>query len=392
MKIVFISNYFNHHQKPFSDAMYKRIGDDYCFIETIPMSEERLKMGWGGEEKPAYVKQNYTDENSKNECQRLIDEADVVLYGSAPYELLSSRLKKDKLTFKYSERIYKKRCPFYKLPRHFVLNTKNYRRYKNLYLLCASAYTSADFAKTLTFINKAYKWGYFPEVKKYDDIDVLIEEKQANSILWVARFIPWKHPEAAIEIAKRLKADGYAFKLNMIGNGELEKNIQKMIVDNGLSDCVEMLGAMKPEQVREHMEKSEIFLFTSDRNEGWGAVLNESMNSACAVVASHAIGSVPFLVKNGENGIIYKDGNMEELYSRVKKLIEDADFRKKMARRAYETMVSEWNPENAADKLLNLSNLILAGNTDACPYMEGVCSKAEVLKDNSRWNHDNTSL
>ena len=384
MKVVFISNYFNHHQKPFSDAMYKRIGDDYCFIETIPMSEERLKMGWGGEEKPSYVRQNYADANSQNECQKLIDEADVVLYGSAPYDLLRNRLKKDKLTFKYSERIYKKRCPFYKLPRHFVLNTKNYRRYKNLYLLCASAYTSADFAKTFTFLNKAYKWGYFPEVKKYDDVDALIEEKQTNSILWVARFIPWKHPEVAIEIAKQLKADGYTFKLNMIGNGELEKNIQKMIVDNGLSDCVEMLGAMKPEQVREHMEKSEIFLFTSDRNEGWGAVLNESMNSACAVVASHAIGSVPFLVKNGENGIIYKDGNVEELYSRVKKLIEDADFRKKMARRAYETMVSEWNPENAADKFLGLSNRILSGNTFACPYKEGVCSKAMKLKDNWR--------
>ena len=49
------------------------------------------------------------------------------------------------------------------------------------------------------------------------------------------------------------------------------------------------------------MEKSEIFLFTSDKGEGWGAVLNESMNSACAVVASHAIGSVPFLLKDGEN-------------------------------------------------------------------------------------------
>lgn len=381
MKIVFASNYFNHHQKPFSDAMYNLIGDGYSFIETEPMSEERLQMGWGGEDKPNYVKQNYTDENSKRECQKLIDEADVVMYGSAPYKLFEQRLKSGKLTFKYSERIYKKGCPYYKLPRHFVLNSRKYRRYRNLYILCASAYTAADFAKTFTFINKAYKWGYFTEVKKYDDIDKVIEGKRPNSILWVARFIEWKHPELAIEVAKRLKAEGYNFTLNMIGNGELEEHIRELIQSNGLSECVKMLGAMKPEQVREHMEKSEIFLFTSDRNEGWGAVLNESMNSACAVVASHAIGSVPFLVKDGKNGMIYKDGDVEALYAHVKRLMNDERYRKKIALEACNTMISEWNPKNAAEKLLNLSHEILAGNNKPLLYSEGVCSKAEVLKD-----------
>ena len=34
------------------------------------------------------------------------------------------------------------------------------------------------------------------------------------------------------------------------------------------------------------MEKADIFLFTSDRREGWGAVANEAMNSACALVVS----------------------------------------------------------------------------------------------------------
>ena len=37
-----------------------------------------------------------------------------------------------------------------------------------------------------------------------------------------------------------------------------------------------MLGSMTPEQVREHMEESILFLFTSDFGEGWGAVLNEA--------------------------------------------------------------------------------------------------------------------
>ena len=86
-------------------------------------------MGWGEKDKPSYVKQNFIDDVVKKECQKLIDDADVVIYGSAPYALLQNRLKKGKVTFKYCERIYKNGCPYHKLPWHFILNTKKYRRY-----------------------------------------------------------------------------------------------------------------------------------------------------------------------------------------------------------------------------------------------------------------------
>ena len=42
--------------------------------------------------------------------------------------------------------------------------------------------------------------------------------------------------------------------------------------------------------------------------DGWGAVANEAMNSACALVAGHMIGAVPYLIRQGENGLIYEDG------------------------------------------------------------------------------------
>ena len=387
MTIVFVSNFFNHHQKFLADAMYDLIGDDYYFIETEPISEERLNMGWGGDSKPSYVKQNYINDSSREECQSIINEADVVIHGSALYSLLTDRLKRGKLTFKYSERIYKGGCPYHKLPRHFILNSIKYRRYKNFYILCASAYTSADFAKTFTFLKKAYKWGYFTEVKRYEDINALIGSKQKASILWVARLIGWKHPEIAVEVARKLKRDGYIFNMNLIGNGELEENIRSMIDEYDIGDCVHMLGAMRPEQVREHMEKSEIFLFTSDRNEGWGAVLNESMNSACAVVASHAIGSVPFLIKNGENGLVYEDGDVDELYTKIKYLLDCPNERKKISDMAYQTMINEWNAENAAKRFIKICEKILDSDKSPFPYLDGVCSKAKVLKDH--WYKNN---
>ena len=381
MKVAFVTNFYNHHQKPLADAMYSLIGDDYYFIETAKITEERLKMGWGREEKPSYVLQSYTDEESQNRCKDIVDGADVVILGSAPYSMLKNRLKAGKLTFKYCERPYKTGVPVLKWPMHVLRALKNYIRFKNFYVLCASAYTPVDFSRIFSFVGKTYKWGYFTELKEYNNIDKVLESKNPQSLLWVARFIDLKHPEHAIEIARRLKADGYHFTLHMIGNGVLEERVKEMISSEGLGDCVKMLGAMTPEQVREHMENREIFLFTSDKNEGWGAVLNESMNSACAVVANSAIGSAPFLIKDGENGYLYNDGDIDALYANVKKLLDHAEDRKRVAKNAYLTMVEEWNAENAARKFFVLCEKMLAGEYKPFPYESGVCSKAEILKD-----------
>lgn len=357
------------------------IGDNYCFIETGRISKERLGMGWGEKELPIYVKQNYTSKKSQDECQKLIDNADFVIIGSAPEELIKARKSAGKPIFRYSERPLKNGFePIKYIPRLLRWHRRNPCR-KLMYMLCASAYTAADYAKFGLFKNKCYKWGYFTEVKRYDDVEKLISAKKPASILWVARLMELKHPDVSIRIAKRLKESGCEFKLNIIGTGAMEQELKKMISDYNLENEVHMLGSMKPEQVREHMEQSQIFLFTSDRNEGWGAVLNESMNSACAVVASHEIGSVPFLLKNGENGLIYKDGDEEDLYRKVKLLLDNRDLCRKYGRKAYLTMTEEWNPQIAAERFIKLSEAILNGNKQPDLFASGPCSKAEILKD-----------
>lgn len=208
---------------------------------------------------------------------------------------------------------------------------------------------------------------------QYDNINDIIRLKRPVSILWTARFIRLKHPEAPIYVAKQLKEDGYSFSMNLIGSGEMESRIKEMVRKSNLTDEVHFLGTMSPAEVRKHMEESEIFLFTSDRNEGWGAVLNESMNSGCAVVASGAIGSVPYLLRDGENGLIYKDGDRNDLYKKVKYLIDNPEERSQIGKKAYETFVDVWNADVAAQRLINLIDDIKNNNDPRYDY--GPCGK-----------------
>lgn len=381
MTIVFVSNYFNHHQKPFSEAMYALLGEDFRFIETSRMPKERVALGYSSEQGLEYLVSYGEFCEDREKCQGLIDDADVVIKGSCPFELMKNRIKNKKTVFYCSERPFKTKNELWKRPIRFFTWRKVYPQAKNRYMLCSSAFTSQDMSTLGLFSGQCYKWGYFPAVNRYGDIDELIDKKTPASLLWVGRFIDCKHPEAAIEVAKRLKQEGYDFTLNMIGRGELEESIQQLIEAEGLGDRVRLLGSMKPEEVREYMERSEIYLFTSDKQEGWGAVLNEAMNSGCGVVASHAIGSVPFLISNGNNGLIYKSGDIDSLYSKVKYLLDNPKEIKAIGKNAYLTMTETWNAENATKRLLGLIEA-LGKNRKAKPFEEGPCSKAKILRDN----------
>lgn len=378
-KIVFVSNFFNHHQKFLSDEFRKMVNEGYKFIATRPMSNSRKALGWK-EYDMDYIIHSYKSVAEYQKSIDLINNADVVIYGSAPEKMIKRRIKSKKLTFKYSERIYKKKCPWYEMFLRAMKYYIKFGRHKNLYLLCASAYSAIDYIKMGSFLNKTFKWGYFPETKKYN-IKSLLSGKQDDTVLWVGRIIDWKHPENAIEVAYRLKMAGYTFSFNIVGTGEQEEKLKTLISEYDLGDFVKMVGAVSSEEVRKYMEESKIFLFTSDRNEGWGAVLNESMNSACAVIASHAAGATPFLIDEGKNGMIYESENVDDLYKKLKYLLDNKDVQKSMGENAYRTIVDLWSPENAARRFVALSQAILDGeNLDL--YSQGPCSRSLPLKDN----------
>lgn len=375
MKIVFVSNYLNHHQIPFCEAMIKKC-DEFYFIAT----ENQHFQGYQTKAEAPYVIHYFLDEEKEN-AEALICEADAVIFGSCPNELIAMRMQEDKLSFLYSERFFKKGTwrRFIPSTRKKVMERIGKYKNKNLYILCASAYLPYDLSLIKFPTEKCFKWGYFPEIEQYPSADDLINTKETASILWAGRLISWKHPEASIYVAKRLKHDGYKFNLNIIGSGELEYKLQKKICSEGLEECVHMRGSMKPRVVRTYMEKSQIFMFTSDRNEGWGAVLNESMNSGCTVVASRSIGSVPFLVNNGENGFVYKCESKNELYKTTKYLLDNPEIFLKIGKNSIHTVQETWNANMAANHFYHLVENFRGGQFHWLPD-SGPCSRVVIIK------------
>lgn len=375
MKIVFVSNFFNHHQEFISDKLYELTEGSYRFIATSAVPEERKNLGYSEDIAP-YVIQCHDDAEENPAIQQMIDEAEVVIFGSAPEILLRNRKNEKKLVFRYSERPLKNGNQLWKYPIRWFRWNRDNPAGAPIYMLCASAYTAPDYWRFGLFRNRTLRWGYFPECRRYDEFEEMLSRKDPMELLWCGRFLDWKHPDDALAVAGRLKAEGYAFRLNVLGTGDLEEYLKTIIRDRGLEDVVFLLGSKSPKEVRSYMERAGIYLFTSDRKEGWGVVLNEAMNSGCAVIASRDAGATPYLIEDGKNGLIFDGTHTDGLYKRTKYLLDHPQEQKCLGREAYETIIREWNPETAAERLMEIINRLVAAQDVMGVYDSGPCSKA----------------
>ena len=360
MRLVFVSNYINHHQMPVSNELNRLCreqGGSYIFVQTEPMEQERVDMGWGKDLEEADFVRNYWEDEKG--CQRLIEEADAVIFGGCEDEkYIEARLAAGEPVWRYSEPLYKTGRYRFISPRGLRKKMHDHTRYrkKRVYLLCAGAYVAGDFRLVGAYGGKRFRYGYFPAFRQQEPEKLMAGKDQASQgqlrLLWAARMIDWKHPETALRVAEKLRERGVNFRLDMIGDGALCRTTQKQAEALGLGGQIFFPGYCSPEETRVYMERAHIFLATSDRQEGWGAVVNEAMNSGCALIAGKGMGAAPYLVRHK---------NPRQAAEIAGKLAEDRALCRRIGFAAYETVRTLWNPQVAAKRLYECIAAEIAG-------------------------------
>lgn len=385
MKIVIVSTFMNHYHAPLSDELYRLTDGDFYFIETMKLPDSFRKGGFRDYSQP-YIIHAWECKNEKKRALQLAVDADVMIAGGGKFVVKyeKERLKYNKLTFESAERILKRGMINMISPTNLLTQLYYHILFykKPLYKLCISGFAANDMYLQRAYIGKCYKFAYFPAIP-----DINPEQAIANKpdyshikIIWCARFIKWKHPEQAVLLAEKLREVGYDFEINMVGNGPLYSDIERMIEDKGLAAHVHLLGNHPNSEVLEMMSQHHIFLFTSDKNEGWGVVLNEAMGRACCPVASHLIGAVPFLLDHKKNGLVYESENIDSLFSNISYLFNHIAELKQMSTNAYLSVRNVWNPSVVAERMIQFFGEFLKGDTQF-HYSDGPLSVARPISE-----------
>ncbi len=367
MKVVFVASFLNNHLLPFCLELENRT--DFCFISTENWIDNSFNRG---AIKKDFVL-NYFDETERLECIRKVEEADIAIFGGSRSELLRVRKQLNKISFVYTERFFKRGTW-----RRFIPSTAKKLREsflknnENLYILCSGSFVANDLKLIGFDTRRCFRFGYFP-LADQSDIQALLDKKNNDvpKLLYVGRLLKLKRVKDVLKCCRMLKAENVPFELNIVGDGP-EKNYLQRICKKYALDTVYFLGAKKPEEVLEIMAQSNVLYFSSNRLEGWGAVVNEAMSNACPVIASNACGSTAYLIKDGVNGYAYKSGNVKDMFAKTKLFLHNEN--PNIYVQAYNTVKNEWNATVAAQRFIEIC-MDLIENKPLTVYERGPMSK-----------------
>ena len=369
MKLVFYSLILNNHQANVADELWALTRQSYCFVELANLQAEHRKGDSHDYSDRPYLLQAWQSKENYSKAMKLAQTAECCVFsGVQALPFQKARMKRGLLSFDMSERWLKRGVLNLFSPAILKMvlayHFGGWGR-KPLYKLCCSAFAAADQYKVGTYQGRCYKWGYFTRVEKVD----------------VEAF-----PGLPILMAHRLKNKGYRFILDMYGNGEYEIQTRQLAKELEVEDVVRFIGVKPNNELLDDMREHSIFLFTSDRNEGWGAVANESMSNGCVLVASDGIGSSPYLINDGQTGLLFTSPKqsssfnrpdiaaLDSLCDKVEYLLANPRKWQDIQSRSTALMQELWNPHSAAERLLILINCLEEGKDT--PFVEGPCSKA----------------
>jgi len=340
-KVIFISNFLSFHQSDLWDDFCKN-DVDFTFLATEEnvVTEKRI-------DKRPYVKFSYLF--SDDSLANFLRFADVIIIGDCCDRRIFRMLPDDKVYFLASEHIFRN----YLNPRNVLASIrrmgkiKRCFRYKNTYCLAYSSFIGKEFNFFGIARNKVYKFGYFPETNQQEDCLI---GKDPYSILVAGRLLRLKRNFFAIKALQFLQKTDRRFHLTVVGDGKDKKHLVNLVRRCGLDDQVAFLPPIPHEQLIELMKRTQIFIFASNHQEGWGAVVNEAMSCGCVVFASRKAGSTNYLVEDSING--YAFSSLADFKKKIS-IYSNSDVEKigKIQQAAFATINNYWNYRCASDRL-----------------------------------------
>ncbi len=146
---------------------------------------------------------------------------------------------------------------------------------------------------------------------------------QLNSpkLMMVGRMVEKKGFKFAIEAVKKLNENGYSFTLNLYGDGDLRKYLERKAKDLGIKGLVHFHGSVSNEKVlKEHLNHNILLApsHTADDGdeEGLPNTILEAMASGTLVITTdHA--AISEVIKDKVNGLIVEQENANALANAI---------------------------------------------------------------------------
>ena len=167
----------------------------------------------------------------------------------------------------------------------------------------------------------------------YNPISIQAKEKadlNQKTIVSAGRFEYQKGFDLLIQIWEKVEKKNQDWVLKIYGDGSLKNELEKMIVEKNLHNIYLCGYADNIEKV---YSEASVFALSS-RYEGFGLVLLEAQATGLPCISFNCKEGPREIIKNGVNGFLIEEGNLDAYAEGLLKLMEDIELRKKFAEEA----------------------------------------------------------
>ena len=147
-------------------------------------------------------------------------------------------------------------------------------------------------------------------------------------------------------------------KLLIAGDGPEKEIIEQYITENQLQEKIELLGHLNTDEMKETIRKCKFVVVPSIWYENCPYSVMEALSIGKPVIGAN-IGGIPELVKDRQNGLIYKYDNIDELSQKMMELFKEKELTNKMGNIAKEYANALYDEEKYYNEIIKVYEELL---------------------------------
>jgi glycosyltransferase involved in cell wall biosynthesis len=203
----------------------------------------------------------------------------------------------------------------------------------------------------------------FDKMSRFRGIAGHSAARMEPSIVYYGRLYWRKGIMHLIDATLHLKEDFHTVKLEIFGRGPLERTIRRRVAELKLEDSIIVRGHVGYNELMRAVTLSDVVALPS-LYEAQSVAMLEAMALRKALVAF----DLPFsreIVVNGQNGLLARAGDTEDLAGKIGKLLSDGQLRFRMGDNAFQYVADNHDWSAIVEKYITLYGSCLDRNESA---------------------------
>lgn len=193
---------------------------------------------------------------------------------------------------------------------------------------------------------------FFKKKTNFNKIKKTLKIENKKVVLFVGKLIERKNPLEFLKLAKMYKSNNKV-KFLMIGDGILKKKCSDFIKEENLLNT-SIIGFVNQKNLVTYYQSSDLLVMPS-YYETWGLAINEAFASNTPVICSSNCSAAKDLIIYGKTGFTYQIGELEDLFNKTQKILENKEVSKKM-KLNIKKKIKLFSLEKTANSILKIIN------------------------------------